>query len=119
MLSVSSAAPTDRVWRRRPQNGEHAPSGTHAAGSEAGASRGAVADLATSNPVSVGEADESLEPGPIQPAPRDAVGVAFFGFLRSGEFMVGESGEFDPGQHLAVSDVKVDNSEEPVPSIED
>ena len=26
---------------------------------------------------------------------------------------MGESGEFDPGQHLAVSDVKVDNSEEP------
>ena len=24
-----------------------------------------------------------------------------------------ESGVFDPGQHLAVSDVKVDNSEEP------
>ena len=82
MLSVSSAAPTDRVWRQRPQNGEHAPSGTHAAGSEAGASRGAVADPATSNPVSVGEAEESLEPGPGQPAPRDAVGSMLRGLLR-------------------------------------
>ena len=111
-LSVSSAAPTDRVWRWRPQNGEHAPSGTHAAGSEAGASRGAVADPATSNPSVLEKLRRVWNRDPSNPRHVmlwAACRVAFFGFLRSGEL---ESGEFDPGQHLAVSDVKVDNSEE-------
>ena len=39
--------------------------------------------------------------------------VAFFVFLRSGELTVAESGEFVPGQHLTIGDVKVDNTEKP------
>ena len=39
--------------------------------------------------------------------------VAYFGFLWSGELTVAESGEFDPGQHLTIGDVKVDNKEKP------
>lgn len=35
--------------------------------------------------------------------------VNFFGFLRLGELTVADTGEFDPGQHLAVADIMVDN----------
>ena len=39
--------------------------------------------------------------------------VAFFGFLRSGELTVAEPAGFDPGQHLTMGDVSVDNTEKP------
>ena len=39
--------------------------------------------------------------------------VGFFGFLRSGELTVSETGEFDPSQHLTVKDVKIDSSDDP------
>ena len=77
------------------------------------ASRGAVADPATSNPSVLEKLRRVWNRDPSNPRHVmlwAACRVAFFGFLRSGEL---ESGEFDPGQHLAVSDVKVDNSEEP------
>ena len=40
--------------------------------------------------------------------------VGFFGFLRSGEMAAPEVGEFDPGQHLSVADITVDNIENPL-----
>ena len=39
--------------------------------------------------------------------------VAFFGFLRSGELTVAEPGGYDPGQHLTIGDVSVDNAGQP------
>ena len=39
--------------------------------------------------------------------------VGFFGFLRSGEMMAPESGDFDPGQHLTFDDIKVVNPTAP------
>ena len=39
--------------------------------------------------------------------------VAFFGFLRSGELTSPDVGDFDPGQHLSVSDVTVDEVTNP------
>ena len=39
--------------------------------------------------------------------------VGFFGFLRSGEMTTSEVGEFDPGQHLTVRDITVDDIQNP------
>ena len=39
--------------------------------------------------------------------------VGFFGFLRSGEVVVSDSGSFDPNQHLSLKDVTVDSKERP------
>ena len=39
--------------------------------------------------------------------------VGFFGFLRSGELTSPNVGDFDPGQHLSVSDVTVDEVTNP------
>ena len=39
--------------------------------------------------------------------------VGFFGFLRSGEMTTSEVGEFDPGQHLTIRDITVDDIENP------
>ena len=39
--------------------------------------------------------------------------MGFVGFLRSGEMMAPESGEFDPGQHLPFNGIKVVNPTSP------
>ena len=79
-------------------------------GGEKGTGRHAHKGQATDNR----EAAAQLESGPSQPA-ASCYGpccVAFFGFLRSGELTVAESGEFDPGQHWRCEQ-KVDNTEKP------
>ena len=42
-----------------------------------------------------------------------AVCLAFFGFLRCGEFTVSDSDSFDPSVHLSVEDVAFDNASNP------
>ena len=42
-----------------------------------------------------------------------AATVCFFGFMRAGELMMTEKGDFDPNQHLALNDVATDDKERP------
>ena len=112
-LPVSSTAPANRVRRWRPPGGAHAPLGASLAGGQEGAGRRAHQDLPTDNTSGVGEAVASLE---LDPTNRNhimlwaACYVAFFSFLRSGELTVAESGGYDPGQHLPVGDMSVDDA---------
>ena len=39
--------------------------------------------------------------------------LGFFGFLHSGEMTVAEDGSFDPGQHLSMGDLSVDDKQNP------
>ena len=44
---------------------------------------------------------------------RAACFLGFFGFLRSREMTAPDTGDFDPGQHLTVKDIAVDNKQNP------